>query len=102
MTKDRLHRIPTIGRGLVLFAAVFAGFFQPTSGHQLDPRREPATAIGEAVRLLERNDHVAFLKAFMRPDELKEMLAKYGTIEDVAAESRLSLTKIGDYWFIRD
>lgn len=149
MTTRLLEWIPMTGRGRLLVAIVFSGFifiafFQPAFSQRADPRREPATAIAEAVRLLERSDHVGFLKTFMRPDELKEMLAKYKTIEDVANEfgrddrpakmldvlkaastltptmnaegtradyrfekpvggaRRLSLTKIGDYWYIRD
>ena len=37
-------------------------------------------------RLLEAKQYVAFVKAFMRPAELEEAVAKYATVDAVAAE----------------
>jgi len=114
---------------------------QPTPAQKPDPRREPATAITEMIRLMERKDYVTLLKTYARPDDLKEMLVTK-TIEVVATEfaqkraagalealktastmtpeftadgtratyrfdkpiggdSRLSLMKIGEYWYLR-
>jgi hypothetical protein len=125
----------------VTAVAIVLGAAQPAPSQQPDPRREPATAIAEMVRLLERKDHVTLLKTFARPDDLKEMLATK-TIEVVAAEfaqkraagalealkaastmkpelsadgtratyrfdkpiggdSRVTLMKIGEYWYLR-
>ena len=72
---------------LAFMAALFVGLsLQPVRAAQRpDPRREPATAIAEAIRLLERKDYVALLENFARPDELKAMLAKK-PIEELAAD----------------
>ena len=52
---------------------------------KVDPRREPATLIAEAIRLLERKDYTTFITTCARPDELKEMLANK-KLEDIAQE----------------
>jgi len=70
---------------LVSVAALVLSFVQPMLAQKPDPRREPATAIAEMVRLLEGKDYVTLLKTFARPDDLKQMLATK-TIEVVAAE----------------
>jgi hypothetical protein len=113
----------------------------PAFGQKIDPRREPATAVAEAIRVLERKDYATFLQTFARPEELKELLASK-KIEEVAAEfgkekaadilialkaaakmtptlsregtradyrfekpiggeSRITLEKIGEYWYFR-
>lgn len=141
MTTTRLHRVRTIGRGLLYTVAVLAGLSQPALGQQADPRREPATAIVEAIRLLERKDYVTYFKTFVRPSEAEELLAKknievlvaefaekraadiltalreaarmtltlnaegtratYRLEKPIGRESRVSLEKIGDFWFFR-
>jgi hypothetical protein len=107
-----------------------------------DPRREPGTALAESVRLLERKDYAVFLETFLPPDDLKEALAEYKTLDALAdrfgktapdtllalraalktkpvmnpagtradfrleqpagGRNRVLLSKIGEYWFIRD
>jgi len=49
------------------------------------PRREPATAVTNALQLLEKKDYVGFLKTYMRPNDLKQMTASR-SIETFAAE----------------
>jgi hypothetical protein len=131
-------------KALLVTALAFSGAFQTASTPSADPRREPGTAIKEAIRLLEARDYAVVVKTFIRPSELEEMLTKHGTIEEVAKEfvkddrpakmldvlkaastmtptmnadgtranytfekpvggaKRLSMAKIGDYWFLRD
>jgi hypothetical protein len=130
-------------QALLVAAIVISGAFQSASTPP-DPRREPATAIKEAIRLLEARDYLVFVKTVIRPSELEELLTKHGTLEEVAKEfakndrparildvlkaastltptrnadgtganyafekpvggaKRLSMAKIGDYWFLRD
>ena len=54
------------------------------TAQQPDPRRDPAAAVKEMLRLAEANDYVTLLKTFARPADLERML-KRGTIEDVSA-----------------
>lgn len=50
-----------------------------------DVRAKLETAIPEAIRLLEANDHVTFLKTFMAPDDLKALTARaQAPVEEVA------------------
>jgi hypothetical protein len=72
--------------GLLLAALVFSGVVQSSATQPADPRREPASAIKEAIRLLEARDYAAFVKTCMRPSELEEMLVKHKTVEEVAKE----------------
>jgi hypothetical protein len=71
---------------LVVLAIACSTAFQSSSAPSSDRRREPGTAIEEAIRLLEGREYVEFVKAFIRPSELAEMMTKYGTIEEVAKE----------------
>ena len=50
-----------------------------------DPRTQPETAVKEAIRLLEARKYVEFLRTFVRPSELEEILAK-ASIDEVARE----------------
>lgn len=54
------------------------------TAQQPDPRRDPAAAIKEMLRLAEASDYVTLLKTFARPVDLETMLKK-GTIEELAA-----------------
>lgn len=65
--------------------ALLCALVLPALGQKIDPRREPATTVAEAIRVLERKDYATFLQKFARPEELKELLAKK-TIEEVSAE----------------
>jgi hypothetical protein len=86
MTSQVTHPLLAIGRRLVVCATLSACAVQPVFAAQADLQRELTTAIKDAILLLERKDYVAFMKTFMRPEELKEMLEKYGSIEGVATE----------------
>jgi hypothetical protein len=68
---------------VMLFAIVSTGLLQ-TPAQAADPRREPATAIAEGIRLLEAKDYVTFVKTCFRPSEVEELTKKFGTVEDVA------------------
>ena len=50
-----------------------------------DPRTQPATAIAEAIRLLEAKEYARFLETFSRPGDLTEMLATR-KMDDLVAE----------------
>lgn len=50
-----------------------------------DPREKPETAVAEAIRLLEKKEHVDFLKKFVAPDDLKG-LTKRITFDQFAKE----------------
>ena len=106
-----------------------------------NPRTQPATAVKEAIRMLEAKKYTDFLKTFTSPSELEELLLK-GSIEELAAEfgerrapdilaalraastmtptlnaegnratyrfekpfgreARISMAKIGEYWYFR-
>jgi hypothetical protein len=76
-------------RVLVLIAAIvvgWAGSLQTTLGQQVDPRREPATALKEAVRLLESKNYAEFVRKCLAPSELEKGLASYGTVDKIVAE----------------
>jgi hypothetical protein len=83
-------RARILGAGLALtLAAGTAGlaFADPqASGQQADAKRQVAAAIQEAIRLLEAKQHLEFVKTFIRPSELEELVTKFGTVEKVAAE----------------
>jgi len=48
-----------------------------------DPRTKPETAVAEAIRLLEAKEYVAFIRAFVPPDELKRG-AEQASVEQFA------------------
>jgi hypothetical protein len=73
-------------RVIVLMAAMLAVSFQTTFGQQADPRREPATAIKEAVRLLETKSYVEFIQKFALPIALDRVKQQFGTLEKAVAE----------------
>jgi hypothetical protein len=85
MTRTRVNRVRTGGGLLVMVLAVLAGPVQPTFGQREDPRREPATAVTEVIRLLEKKDYVAVLETFMHPEDLKRQLTRK-TIQVLATE----------------
>lgn len=53
---------------------------------QTDPGRQVTALLVDAIRLLEGQRHVEFVKTYMRPSELEELVARFGTPENVAAE----------------
>ena len=69
---------------LSLVLAVIGWSAATVAAQQPDPRRDPAAAIKEMLRLAEANDYVTLLKTFARPADLETMLKK-GTIEELAA-----------------
>jgi hypothetical protein len=125
----------------LLIALLCFGLSGNTLTQTPDPRTQPATAVKEAIRLLEARKYADFLKTFTRPSELEELLAK-GSMEELAAdfgerrapdilaalraaatmepvltqdgtraeykfekpfgrERRISMAKIGEYWYFR-
>jgi hypothetical protein len=76
------------GRALTISAAaaVFLWSTAAAFAQQTDARRQVATAIQESIRLLEAKQHLEFVKTFLRPSELEELVAKFGSVEKVAAE----------------
>jgi hypothetical protein len=64
---------------MVVVAVVVAG------AQAKDPRRDPATAVQEAIRLIETKNYVALLKTFAMPEEL-ERLTRTTTLEAAAAD----------------
>lgn len=57
-----------------------------TARQQTDPRSQVTAAVRDAIRLLEANQHLDFIKKYMRPSELERQVAKFGSPENVAAE----------------
>ena len=57
-----------------------------TFAQQTDAKRQVGAAIQEAIRLLEAKKHLEFVKTFMRPNELDELITKFGTVEKLATE----------------
>jgi len=57
-----------------------------TARQQTDPRSQVTAAVRDAIRLLEANQHLDFIKKYMRPSELERQVAKFGSLENVAAE----------------
>ena len=49
-------------------------------------RSQVTAAVRDAIRLLEANQHLDFIKKYMRPSELERQVAKFGSPENVAAE----------------
>ena len=88
MTNRIRARMITAGQVLALFAgaAVFASAHLQASAQQPDAKRQVATALQDAIRLLEAKQHLEFIKTFMRPSEVEELVAKFGSAENVAAE----------------
>jgi hypothetical protein len=86
MIRQYTHPLLAIGRRLVVCASLSACAVEPVFATQTDSRRELTAVIKEAIVLLERKDYVAFMKTFVRPEELKEMLEKHESIEVVARE----------------
>jgi hypothetical protein len=73
-------------RVIVLILAILAASFQTTFGQQADPRREPATALKEAIRLLESKSHAEFIQKCMSPIQLDRAKQRFGTLENAVAE----------------
>jgi hypothetical protein len=73
-------------RVIVLIVAILATPFQTTFGHQADPRREPAKALKEAVRLLESKNYEEFLQKCISPAELETGIKKLGSLKDIVVE----------------
>lgn len=73
---------------LVVVAVAALAWPAKTAGSQQqpDPRRQVQTVLQEAIRLLETRQHLEFVKTFMRPNEVERLVAKFGTIENLAAE----------------
>ncbi len=72
-----------IASALVLVLACLAPV--ESIGQTVDPRTQPETAVKEAIRLLEARKTVEFLRTFVRPSELEELLKK-APIDEVAKE----------------
>ena len=73
-------------RVIVLIVAILAASVQTTFGQQADPRSEPATALKEAVRLLESKKHEEFLQKFVSPSELETGINKLGSLKNMIVE----------------
>ena len=73
-------------RVIVMIVTILAASFQTTFGQQADPRREPATALKEAVRLLESKKHEEFLQKFVSPSELETRIKKLGSLKNMMVE----------------
>jgi hypothetical protein len=73
-------------RVIVLIVAMLVASVQTTFGQDADPRREPATALKEAVRLLESKKHEEFLQKFVSPSELETGIKKLGSLKDIVVE----------------
>jgi hypothetical protein len=79
-----------------------------TARQQTDPRSQVTAAVRDAIRLLEANQHLDFIKKYMRPSELEPAFdsdgtrARYSFPAPIGGESALTLQKIGDRWYIRD
>jgi hypothetical protein len=58
---------------------------QAATPPKADPRREPASAIADMIRLIERRDFVALLKTYATPDQL-EKFTESATLEAAAAK----------------
>jgi hypothetical protein len=71
---------------IVMTTVVLAVSVHMAFAQQADPRREPATALREAVRLLESKNHAEFLQKFMSPTELDRATQRFGTFDNVLAE----------------
>ena len=57
-----------------------------TARQQTDSRSQITAVVRDAIRLLEANQHLDFIKKYMRPSELERQVAKFGSPENVAAE----------------
>jgi hypothetical protein len=53
---------------------------------QTDASQQVRATLQRGVRLLEAKDYAAFVKELLRPSELDRLMAKFKTIESVAAE----------------
>jgi hypothetical protein len=73
---------------LVVVAVATLAWPAETAGSQQQPdhKRQVQTAIQEAIRLLEAKQHLEFVKTFMRPNEVERLVAKFGTVDNLAAE----------------
>lgn len=71
---------------LLVSVAVLAWPTVAGGTQQPDPKRQVQTAIEDAIRLLEGKQYLEFVKTFMRPNEVERLVAKFGTVENVAAE----------------
>lgn len=71
---------------LTLTVAIVAASFQTTFGQQPDPRRKPATALKEGIRLLERKEHAEFMQKYMSPIQVDRAKQRFGTLERAMAE----------------
>ena len=68
---------------LFLFVGVGLVSAEDKKDDKPDPREKLETAIPEAIRLLEKKEHVELLKKFVSPEELKN-ITKSQTIEELA------------------
>ena len=80
------RRFSSVGRAMAVVAAIFMGFLHTTSGQQVDPRRDPASALTDAVRLLERKDYAAFIRTSISPGDLDGAVKKFGSFDNVVLE----------------
>jgi hypothetical protein len=55
-------------------------------GQESELSQQVAAAVAGAARMLERKEYAAFVKTYLRPSELEELLAKYESVEKIAAE----------------
>jgi hypothetical protein len=74
------------GRVIMLIAVMLAALIHTTFAQQPDPRREPATAIREAIRLLESKSHTEFVQKCMSPIQVDRAKTQFGTLENAVAE----------------
>jgi hypothetical protein len=76
----------TAGRVIMLIAVMLAASVHTPFAQQADPRREPATALKEAARLLEAKDYANFIQKCIAPDELEKGLKMFGSVDKIVAE----------------
>jgi hypothetical protein len=79
---------------IVLIAAMLAVSLESAFGQQADPRRDPATALKEGVRLLEGKHYTEFVRKCILPEEQEGAISRFGSIENAVRE----LDRSG--WFV--
>lgn len=87
MTAFDARRTFTVALVLAAWAPLLAGTFSALGAQQQPNLKGQTTAVvQDAIRLLESKLYLDFIKKYMRPSELEELVAKFGSPENVAAE----------------
>jgi hypothetical protein len=83
--RAEFRRVVEAGAAFLLCTTI-VGSSLFASGQQPDPTRQVAAAVQNAIKLLEAKQYLEFVKTCMRPNEVDELVTKYGSIEKLAAE----------------